>query len=64
MAKSQRPRLREIRDLYLLVGECCELGADPLAWRQHMAQGLLKVLDGDVFVYSQWDQIAPRGEQD
>ncbi|HMO86155.1 MAG TPA: hypothetical protein PKC18_14665, partial [Lacipirellulaceae bacterium] len=31
---------KDLRTIYLLVGECCELGADPLVWRQHMLQRL------------------------
>jgi DNA-binding CsgD family transcriptional regulator len=38
MAESRRLRLRELRRLYQLLGECCELGADPLAWRHHLAK--------------------------
>ncbi len=33
---SCRLRNSDIRTVYLLLGECCELGADPLVWRQHM----------------------------
>jgi DNA-binding CsgD family transcriptional regulator len=51
MGKSQRPSLHELRDIYLLVGECCEVGADPLAWCRRMHDGLADVLKLQVGVY-------------
>jgi len=42
MGRSQRLRLRELRELYLLVGECRELRGDAIAWRDH----LLKRMQG------------------
>lgn len=38
--ESIRVRAQDLRAVYLLVGECCELGADPLVWRRHMLQRL------------------------
>ncbi|MEZ6092151.1 MAG: helix-turn-helix transcriptional regulator [Pirellulaceae bacterium] len=29
----------EIRQVFWLLGECTELGADPIVWRQHLARG-------------------------
>ncbi len=43
MANSQRPRLRELRAIYLLVGECIEMGSDPLVWRRHMLERLREI---------------------
>jgi DNA-binding CsgD family transcriptional regulator len=40
-----RPKYRDIRAVYRLVGECCELGADSTQWRQHMLEQL-RVLSG------------------
>jgi len=37
---SNRLRGQDLRAIYLLVGECCELGADPLVWRRHMLERL------------------------
>lgn len=37
MARSTRLRTRDLRNLYQLLGECCELGADPIAWREHLS---------------------------
>ena len=42
--KSERIRLRDLRAVYLLVGECCEVGSDPYAWHLRAFEGLCKVL--------------------
>jgi DNA-binding CsgD family transcriptional regulator len=63
MGEPSRPTLRQLRDVYLLVGECCELGADPLAWRQRMTEGLLKLLDADVLLYTETEQVAAFGKK-
>lgn len=42
--KSNRVRLRDARDIYLLVGSCCEVGGDVDAWRRRMAEGLSELL--------------------
>ncbi|MBN1908792.1 MAG: helix-turn-helix transcriptional regulator [Pirellulales bacterium] len=48
MGKSQRVRLRDLRDIYMLVGECREVGGDPYAWNQRMLEGLGKILGARV----------------
>jgi DNA-binding CsgD family transcriptional regulator len=37
MSKSHRLRLTDVRAIFRLVGECRELGADSLTWREHLA---------------------------
>ncbi len=44
MSRSGRVRLRDVRDIYLLIGECCEVGRDLNAWRQRMCEGLERLL--------------------
>ena len=44
MAKVDRPRLKELRAVYRLIGECRELGLDANLWRLHMLHGLLRIL--------------------
>ena len=44
MSKSKRLRIRDVRGLYALLGECCELGGDPTAWRQHLTERLPSLL--------------------
>jgi DNA-binding CsgD family transcriptional regulator len=48
MARSRRLRLGDVRAVYLLIGECRELGADPVAWRSHLLRGLLRAVDAAV----------------
>ena len=56
--------LGQLRELYLLVRECCELGADPLAWRQRMVEGLHHLLlRAHVVLYTETEQVAPFGEK-
>jgi DNA-binding CsgD family transcriptional regulator len=40
MSRSARLRIEDIRILYRLVGECRELGDDPILWRRHLFAGL------------------------
>jgi DNA-binding CsgD family transcriptional regulator len=51
MAHSCRLRTRDLRGVYQLLGECCELGADPLAWRQHLVERLPALLGGQLGHY-------------
>jgi len=44
MGKSNRVRLKELRAIYLLVGECCEVGADPYAWHMRAFEGLRRII--------------------
>lgn len=48
VSKSKRLRTRELRRLFYLLGECCELGADPLAWRRHLVERLPALFDAQV----------------
>jgi DNA-binding CsgD family transcriptional regulator len=63
MAKSQRLRLSELREVFLLVGECCELGPDPLAWRRHMAERLPAVVGAQTTSYGEVVPVAPPGQE-
>lgn len=36
MAESRRLRLRDVREIFRLIGECRDLGTDPVAWRLHL----------------------------
>lgn len=53
MAKSSRLRIREVRAFYCLLNECCELGADPIAWRQHLAESLPDLFGSQVAVVAE-----------
>ena len=47
MPKSQRINESDIRDLFALLGECRELGDDPVFWRQHFYGQLVKMIGAD-----------------
>src|SRR5262245_40456908 len=47
MGKSRRVGHDDLRSLYLTIGECKGLGADPVAWRLHILESLLRLLDAD-----------------
>jgi DNA-binding CsgD family transcriptional regulator len=46
MSKSNRIRLRELRQAYRLLHECRDLGHDPRTWHEHMLVGLLRLVGG------------------
>lgn len=48
MSESQRLRLRDVRSVYRLIGECCDLGSDSPAWRRHMLQSLCRLVGAQV----------------
>lgn len=48
MARSQRVKVSDVAAVFELVYECCELGADPTAWREHLLHGMNRLLGGDV----------------
>jgi DNA-binding CsgD family transcriptional regulator len=63
MAKSQRLRLKDIREIFLLVGECRELGVDPIAWRMHMQRRLCEILGGAITIYTESTCVSPPGNK-
>ena len=46
-------RLQDLRALYQLIGECRDLGDDPLAWRRHLLAGLIRLCEAGVAVGGQ-----------
>lgn len=48
MACSQRVRIKDVRGIYRLLGECRELGRDPDAWQRHMFIGLCRLVRAQV----------------
>jgi DNA-binding CsgD family transcriptional regulator len=51
-ASPSKLRLRDARDLYLLVGECRALGHDGAAWRRHLVVELRKLLPCELSSFS------------
>jgi len=50
MSKSQRVRLREVRAVFRLIGECREQGWDVPAWRAHFLTGINRLVHGQVIM--------------
>jgi DNA-binding CsgD family transcriptional regulator len=44
MAKSGELRICDIRDAYRLIGDCRDLGSDPVLWQGRMLEGLVRLL--------------------
>ena len=61
MGESARLRLSDVRTVLRLVGECRELGDDPIAWRRHYLTALGKLLGAQVAVGGTWRIVSPSG---
>jgi len=48
----ERLRLRDSRDIYMLLGECLALGRDGIGWRRHLVVQLRKLFNADVAFFS------------
>ena len=57
MAKSKRVRTEDSRALFLLGGECRDLGHDPLAWRRHFLEGVARLTGAAVGNLGLWTGI-------
>ena len=60
MGESVRLRLSEVRAVFRLIGECRELGDDPIAWRRHYLTALGKLLGAQVVVGGTWRIVSAR----
>jgi len=62
---SSKLRLRDARDLYLLVGECRSLGHDGAAWRRHLVVRLRTLMGAELASFSDnvivGEPYAPQG---
>jgi DNA-binding CsgD family transcriptional regulator len=47
MSKSSCLRSSDVRALFRLINECRELGDDRLAWREHLIEGLARLVDAE-----------------
>jgi len=63
MAESDRLSLREIRAAFRLLGECRELGADPVAWRRHMLEGLRQLTGAQLALYLHLHELGTDAER-
>jgi DNA-binding CsgD family transcriptional regulator len=44
MTKSDLLRVQDVRDAYRLIGECRDLGSDPVLWYRHVLAGLCRLV--------------------
>jgi DNA-binding CsgD family transcriptional regulator len=51
MSRSAALRACDVRAVFHLVGECRELGDDPVAWRQHLLAGAARLTGADAARY-------------
>jgi DNA-binding CsgD family transcriptional regulator len=56
-------KLRSVRDMFRLVGEIRELGADPSKWRPHMVRRLSEMFNAEIVVSSEIHFRRPRDPQ-
>jgi len=48
MSKSGQLRMGDVRDVYRLIGDCRDLGADPVLWHGRMLEGLVRLVGATV----------------
>ena len=62
MAKSQRLTLRDVQRVFRLLGECRDLGADPVVWQTHLFEGTARLIGAQVAAGGEM-LLAPQGPQ-
>jgi DNA-binding CsgD family transcriptional regulator len=53
MSQTRRLRLRDVRNVFRLIGEVREMGADPKVWRPHMVKRLRQLFEAQIVVSSE-----------
>src|SRR4051812_38405795 len=53
MPEPRRLRLRDVRQVFRVIGEVRELGADPKVWRPHMVKRLRRLFKAEIVVSSE-----------
>ena len=53
MAEGNHLKLRDVRNVFRLIGEIREMGAEPDQWRPHMVRRLQKMLNCDLVISSE-----------
>ncbi|HEU4891247.1 MAG TPA: helix-turn-helix transcriptional regulator [Vicinamibacterales bacterium] len=59
MAKSDLLRLQDLRDAYRLIGDCRDLGGDPVLWHPQMLEGLCRLIGTPAAVGGEGRWIRP-----
>lgn len=50
---TRRLRLRDVRDVFRLIGEVREMGGDPKVWRPHMVKRLRRLFGAEIVISSE-----------
>ena len=53
MSQTRRLRLRDVRNVFRLIGEVREMGADPKVWRPHMVKRLRRLFGAEIVISSE-----------
>ena len=64
MSKSQRLRIGDYRQVFQLVGQCAELGTDPMAWREHLHHAARELFRSQIAIYTESDRVSDPGVKD
>jgi hypothetical protein len=63
MTQADQLRLKDLRAVYRLIGECRELGSDACAWRRHMLEGLRQLVGARVALYLHMRDVGTEAER-
>ena len=61
MSKSSTLSMRDLRDIYRLVGDCRDLGADPVLWQGRLLEGVLGLVGATAASGGEGRWQRPRG---
>ena len=59
VSKSDLLRVRDVREAYRLIGDCRDLGADPVLWQPRMMEGACRLIGAPVAVGGEGRWIHP-----
>jgi DNA-binding CsgD family transcriptional regulator len=62
MSKSDLLRVQDVRDAYRLIGECRDLGSDPVLWQTRFLEGLCRLIGAPMAAGGEGVLVHPRGE--
>ena len=59
MSRSERVRFRDVRDVYRLIGECQDVGADPVEWLRTALLGVCRLIDAPLAMGGEGRWVGP-----
>jgi DNA-binding CsgD family transcriptional regulator len=62
MSKSDLLRFHDVRDAYRLIGDCRDLGGDPILWHRRMLEGLCQLVGARAATGGEARWIRPGGD--